>query len=127
MATESIGYLLDLASGDSPASRWLAGAIARMIEGKGWHDATGIKTYQVARAVRDGHLRHAADLIGGDPVELHKLAARFESVLWPRWRRSGPPADCGPVNRLLFLARQAAPLPKSVKQFRRILGHQTRL
>lgn len=127
MATESIGHLLTLAEGDTPAARWLAGAIARMIEGNGWHDATGIQPYQVARAVRDGHLRHAASLIGGDPIELHKLVARFESVLWPRWRRSGPPADAGPVNRLLFLARQAAPLPTSVKQFRRILGHQTRL
>ena len=127
MATESIGHLLTLASGDSPASRWLAGAITRMIEGKGWHDATGIQPCQIVRGIRDQHLRHAADLIGGDPVELHKLAARFESALWPRWRRSGPPADAGPVNRLLFLARQAAPLPTSVKQFRRILGHQTHL
>ena len=127
MATEQIGHLLTLAEGDTAAAKWLASAITRMIQGEGWTRATGVQPGQVARAVRDDRLRHAGELIGNDPTELHRLAARFESVLWPRWRRSGPPADCGPVNRALYQARQAAPLPKSVKQFRRILGHQTHL
>ena len=127
MATDQIGHLLTLAEGDTAAARWLAGAITRMIEGKGWHAATGIQPYQVARAVRNDHLRHAAGLLGGDPMELHRLANTFEAILWPRWRRSGPPADVGPVNRALYQARLAAPLPTSTRQYRRILGHIPRV
>lgn len=118
-----VDHLLALASGDTAAARWLAGAINRLIDGENWVRATGINPSQVSRAIRDQHLRHAGELLGGDLNELHRLAARFESVLWPRWRRSGPPADVGPVNRALYLARLAAPLPTSTRQYRRILGH----
>ena len=122
-----VTHLLTLAEGDSPAARWLAGAITRMIQGEGWTRATGVQPAQVARAVRDGHLRHAAGLLGGDPMELHRLANTFEAILWPRWRRSGPPSDVGPVNRALYQARLAAPLPTSTRQYRRILGHIPRV
>ena len=122
-----VEHLLALAETESEAGRWLASAIRAWCEGQPWTVAAGISPSQVSRGIRDRHLQHAGELIGGDPVELHRLAGKFEACVWPRWRRSGLPADAGPVNRLLFLARQAAPLPKSVKQFRRILGHQTHL
>lgn len=122
-----VDHLLSLAEGDTAAARWLAGAITRMIEGENWTKATGIQPGQVARAVRDDHLRHAGELIGNDAAELHRLAARFEGAIWPRWKRSGPPPEAGLVNLLLHQARTAAPLPTSTKQFRRILGHQTRV
>lgn len=127
MATDQVGHLLTLAEGNTAAARWLADTISRLCQGQPWTRATGVSPSEVSRAVRDDRLRHAGELIGNDPTELHRLAARFESAVWPRWRRSGVPADAGPVNRALFLARQAAPLPKSVKQFRRILGHPTRV
>jgi hypothetical protein len=120
MAAE-VDHLLALASGDSPAAQWLAEAINRLMQGQPWTAATGIQPSQVSRAVRDGHLRHAAQLLGNDAIELHRLAGRFESAVWPRWQRSGIPADAGPVNRALYLARQAAPLPTSSRQFRRIV------
>ena len=116
-----VGHLLALADGDSDAARWLADAINRMLQGEGWIRATGIQPSAIAKAIRDQHLRHAGQLLGGDPIELHRLAGRFESAVWPRWRRSGPPADAGQINRLLYLARQAAPLPTSTRQFRRIV------
>ena len=125
MATQSIDHLLTLAAGDTAAARWLAGAITRMIQGEGWTRATGVQPGQVARAIRDNHLRHAADLLGGDPNELHRQAGRFESAIWPRWKRSGPPPEAGLVNLLLYQARQAAPLPGSLRQFQRIVGHRS--
>ena len=115
-----IDHLLALANGDSDAARWLSGAITKMLQGEGWIRATGIQPSAVAKAIRDQHLRHAAELLGNDAIELHRLAGRFESAVWPRWRRSGIPADAGPVNRALYQARQAAPLPTSSRQFRRI-------
>ena len=120
-----VTHLLTLASGDTPAARWLASAIRAWCQGQPWSIATGIQPGQVSRAIRDNHLRHAADLLGGDPNELHRQAARFESAIWPRWKRSGPPPEAGLVNLLLYQARQAAPLPGSLRQFQRIVGHRS--
>ena len=116
-----VDHLLTLARSDTEAGRWLACAVREWCDGKPWTTATGIKPSQVSRAIRDQHLRRAGDMLGRDPLELHRLAARFESVLWPRWSRSGMPADAGAINALLYQARQAGPLPSSTRQFRRIL------
>ena len=121
MAAE-VEHLLTLARSDTEAGRWLACAIRDWCDGKPWTTATGIQPSQVSRAIRDQHLKAASVMLGGDPVELHRAAMRFEAVLWPRWKRLGyPPGQSTPLNGELFHARQSAPLPASVKQYRRIL------
>ncbi len=121
MAAE-VDHLLTLARSDTDAGRWLACAIRDWCDGKSWTTATGIQPSQVSRAIRDQHLKAASAMLGGDPVELHRAVMRFESALWPRWKRQGHPTGrATPLNRELFHARQSAPLPSSVKQYRRIL------
>ena len=101
----------------------LEAALMRWASGESWQTALGLNRRQCRNILRDHELRQALQLIGGDVRELHAAVSRFESCVWPRWRRSGLPADAGSVNASIFRARQFAgsPLPKSLKQYRRIL------
>lgn len=112
-----VTILLDAAARD-PA---IAGLVSDWIHG----GTTDITAPRLARELRDRHLRHARTLVTSDTA-LFTAARRFESVTWPRLRHQAEmPATTSALHRHLFLARQAAEFPDSLRQFERICRHET--
>jgi hypothetical protein len=87
---------------------------------------TGPRSVRIA--LRNQFLREAAREFGATTPwaraqKLHAAARHFEAVRWPCWRREAlPPARATRVERALFLARQYAEFPRTVRQLRNILG-----
>jgi hypothetical protein len=84
---------------------------------------TDITAARLGRAIRDRHLIQARAMVGSTP-ELFHAARRFESIVWPRWRRlADPPDSANALHRILFHARQGAEFPDSIRQYERIFRH----
>ena len=81
-----------------------------------------------ALARRDALLiEYAALLPDASLAELASIAARFVSVVLPRYRRAGgPPETVSAVHAILWEASCFADLPDSARQWRRILGDRAR-
>lgn len=98
-------------TGSGPLDRALG------LSGNGWKGSTRWAYHERNRA-----LRRAAELAGG-PEALARALARFEAVMWPRWRGlDAPPPGASPLQRELFSALKSAKVPQSSRQLRRILA-----
>lgn len=123
MAAE-VDHLIHLASGDTESARWLAGVIRGLQLGSSWTEASGITARQVARGIRDRHIRRARGMVSSTQ-ELFRQANRFESIVWPRWRLlDSPPETASALHEALFLARKSCEFPGTIRQLNRILGHK---
>jgi hypothetical protein len=94
------------------------------------HRALGLPPtpQKVRQAVRDAHLRSAAQLPEGDPwqraQQLHRSCQRFMRRQWPSWLHlDAPPAHAEPVPALLWYAARAAggSLPESAQTMYRLI------
>lgn len=88
---------------------------------------------KMAQAERDMHLRTAWELIDKPgpwlkSVELAAEILRFETQLWPRWRRdTQPPAGASALRTTLFWAlRSGAKMPTSTQQVHNICSPATK-
>ena len=100
----------------------LHAALNRWANGASWNAAFGLTAQGFRNWQRDQHIRRAFELCGRSYPDLLRLASRWESAVWPRWRKlEEPPADSNPIHVQLFHARRAAPLPGSERQYRRII------
>ena len=129
----SLDRLLKLADSDAlPAEcrQWLQSGLDRYVDGgESLESCLDVRCEeeQIFTIRRDRHLRHAAAALPRmtqwqKAVVLAKEAARFEVILWPKWRlKPEPPEVASKLRRHLFLARREKQIPESPRQIHRIL------
>ncbi|MFB1487413.1 MULTISPECIES: hypothetical protein [unclassified Thiocapsa] len=111
--------------------RWLSADAATLDEALGLTGAPGRETARTLhrRALRDRHLVAAHGIIGAASpwrgcLALADEIARFESVIWPRWRDlPEPPPGASLLRAELFAARQFGTLPGTPMQLSRIVNN----
>ena len=101
---------------DDPAD---LAAIVEAVERLGHRVECSVFDEWTRRRARDEFLREAHGLMSGTPwgkcVALEAEIRKFETLVWPRWRRETPPEGCSALRRHLFEARRLGPLPSTAR------------
>lgn len=93
---------------------WLRQGLATYLRGAPLDDALNLRR---SRIDRDAHIRRAAGYLGGSPYQ--RATAIVDAL---RHLRMADPGCPGPVATHLRLAERCWRLPRSVKQYARILA-----